>query len=272
MKHIDGVVCSKMLIMVLFVQGVITENLMFIYINKREKMSEKLVLGPRVLIVSNQQTTGPLWAFSLQQQSLHVVLEPMPANTLRRCELETPDLIILDLNLAESQLLDLIKSLRAEMVTPILLLTSAKAEEFVIAAYNAGVDEYLIKPVSPSLFNAKVKVWLKRSWSATTSTLDPVKIGGMHVFPNERMIIRDNGQPVHLTNLELRLFYNLVSRAGHTVTTEELYQRVWGYTGEVDTTMLKNVVYRLRRKIEVDPANPQIIQTVAGVGYKLAGE
>ena len=115
-------------------------------------------------------------------------------------------------------------------------------------------------------------MWLRRSWSATTTTLEPVKIGGMHVFPNERMVIRDNGQPVHLTNLELRLMYYLVSHAGKTVTTEELNQRVWGYTGEVDNTMLKNVVYRLRRKIEVDPANPLIIQTVAGVGYKFAAE
>ena len=235
-------------------------------------MTEKLVLGPRVLIVSNQQTTGPLWVFSLQQQNLYVVLEADPSKTLQRCEMETPDLIILDINLPEAQTIDLIKSLRAEMVTPILLLTSPRPEEHVIEAYKVGVDDYLIKPVSPSLFNEKVKVWLRRSWSATTSTLDPVKIGGMHVFPNERMVIRDNGQPVHLTNLELRLLYYLISRAGQTVTTEELNQRVWGYTGEVDNTMLKNVVYRLRRKIEVDPASPQIIQTVAGVGYKMAGE
>jgi len=235
-------------------------------------MTEKLVLGPRVLIVSNQQTTGPLWVFSLQQQNLHVVLESDPAKTIQRCEMETPDLIILDINLPEAQTIDLIKSLRAEMVTPILLLTPPRSEENIIEAYNAGVDDYMIKPVSPSLFNAKVRVWLRRSWSATTSTLEPVKIGGMHVFPNERMLIRDNGQPVHLTNLELRLLYYLISRAGHTVTTEELNQRVWGYSGEVDNTMLKNVVYRLRRKIETDPANPLIIQTVAGMGYKLAAE
>jgi DNA-binding response OmpR family regulator len=235
-------------------------------------MPDKLVLGPRVLIVSNQQTTGPLWVFSLQQQSLYVVLESDPSKTLQRCEMETPDLIILDINLPEAQMLDLLKSLRAEMVTPILLLTPPRSEDHIVEAYKAGVDDYMIKPVSPSLFNAKVKVWIRRSWSATTSTLDPVKIGGMHVFPNERMIIRDNGQPVHLTNLELRLLYYLISRAGQTVTTEELNQRVWGYTGEVDNNMLKNVVYRLRRKIEVDPASPQIIQTVAGVGYKLAGE
>jgi DNA-binding response OmpR family regulator len=186
--------------------------------------------------------------------------------------METPDLIILDVSLPEAQTIDLIKSLRAEMVTPILLLTPPRAEEHILMAYTAGVDDYLIKPVSPSLFNAKVKVWLRRSWSATTSTLDPVKIGGMRIFPNERMIIRDNGQAVHLTNLELRLVYYLVSRAGQTVTTEELNQRVWGYTGEVDNTMLKNVVYRLRKKIEADPASPQIIQTVTGVGYKLISE
>ena len=235
-------------------------------------MPDKLVLGPRVLIVSNQQTTGPLWVFSLQQQNLYVVLESDPSKTLQRCEMETPDLIILDINMPEPQTVELIKSLRAEMVTPILLLTPSRSEEYIVESYKAGVDDYMIKPVSPSLFNAKVKVWIRRSWSATTSTLDPVKIGGMHVFPNERMIIRDNGQPVHLTNLELRLLYYLVSRAGQTVTTEELNQRVWGYTGEVDNTMLKNVVYRLRRKIESDPANPQIIQTVTGVGYKLIGE
>ena len=235
-------------------------------------MAEKLVLGPRVLIVSNQQTTGPLWVFSLQQQNLHVMLEADPTKTLQRCEMETPDLIILDINLPEAQTVDLIRGLRGEMVTPVLLLTPPRSEENIIEAYNAGVDDYLIKPVSPSLFNAKVKVWLRRSWSATTSTLDPVKIGGMHIFPNERMIIRDTGQPIHLTNLELRLLYYLVSRAGQTVSTSELNQRVWGYTGEVDNNMLKNVVYRLRRKIEADPANPQIIQTVSGVGYKMAAE
>ena len=235
-------------------------------------MSEKLVLGPRVLIVSNQQTTGPLWVFSLQQQDLHVMLEADPSKTLQRCEMETPDLIILDISLPEAQTVDLIKSLRAEMTTPIILLTPPRSEENIIEAYKAGVDDYLLKPVSPSLFNAKVKVWLRRSWSATTNTLDPVKIGGMHLFPSERLLIRDNGQPVHLTNLELRLLYHLISRSGQTVTTEELNQRVWGYTGEVDNTMLKNVVYRLRKKIESDPANPLIIQTVAGVGYKLAGE
>lgn len=233
---------------------------------------ENTASGPRVLIVSNQQTTGPLWVFSLQQQRLHVMLEPDPAKTLQRCEAETPDLIILDINLPDAQTVDLIKSLRAEMVTPILLLTPPRSEVKVVEAYQAGVDDYMIKPVSPSLFNAKVKVWLRRSWSATASTLAPINVGGMHIFPAERMVMKNNGQVVHLTNLELRLLYNLAGRAGDTFSTEELNERVWGYTGEMDNNMLKNVVYRLRRKIEADPANPLIIQNVVGVGYRLAPE
>ena len=235
-------------------------------------MADNITLGPRVLIVSNQQTTGPLWVFSLQQQNLFVVLEADPSNTLQRCEAETPDLIILDINLPEAQTVDLIKSLRAEMVVPILLLTPPRAEENIIEVYKAGVDDYLIKPVNPSLFNAKVMVWLRRSWSAAISNLAPLKVGGMNIYPAERMILKGNGQAVHLTNLELRLLYHMAGRAGQPVSTEELNQRVWGYSGEEDNTMLKNVVYRLRRKIESDPANPKVIQTVQGIGYRLVGE
>jgi DNA-binding response OmpR family regulator len=81
-----------------------------------------------------------------------------------------------------------------------------------------------------------------------------------------------NGGTARLTNLELRLLYYLMNRPDQIVTVEELNQRVWGYNAEADNTMLKNVVYRLRRKIEADPANPLIVQTVPGTGYRLAGE
>ena len=235
-------------------------------------MPEKLGSTPKVLIVSNQQTTGPLWVFSLQQQKINVALEAFPANTLQRCETEAPDLIILDINLPEAQILELLRNLRAEFLTPILLLAPARTEEFVIEAYKAGVDDCIPKPVSPSLFQAKVKVWLRRFGSISADALNPVKVGTMQLFPAERMVFLKNGSAIRLTNLELRLLYYLMNRPGQIVPIEELNQRVWGYTAEVDNTMLKNVVYRLRRKIELDPANPLIIQTVVGVGYKLAAE
>jgi DNA-binding response OmpR family regulator len=235
-------------------------------------MAEKLVITPKVLIVSNQQTTGPLWVFSLQQQKLNVALEAVPANTLARCERESPDLIILDINLPEAQILDLLRELRAELLTPVLLLAPAHTEQFVLEAYKAGVDDFLHKPVSPSLFQAKVNVWLRRFGNVSADLLNPLQVGTLQLFPAERIVFLKNGSAVRLTNLELRLLYYLMQRPGQIVTIEELNQRVWGYSAEADNTMLKNVVYRLRRKIEADPASPLIIQTVTGVGYKLAAE
>ena len=235
-------------------------------------MPEKLGSTPKVLIVSNQQTTGPLWVFSLQQQKINVTLEAVPAQALARCETEAPDLIILDVNLSEALTLDLIRSLRGEMLTPILLLSPARSEEHILAAYQAGVDDCMLKPVSPSLFQAKVKVWLKRAGSISADTLNPLKVGTLQLFPSEKLVLLANGGAARLTNLELRLLYYLMNRPGQIVTIAELNQRVWGYNAEADNTMLKNVVYRLRRKIEIDPANPLVIQTVSGVGYRLAGE
>ena len=232
----------------------------------------KLGTTPKVLIVSNQQTTGPLWVFSLQQQQLNVALEAFPANTLARCETESPDLIILDINLSEAQTLELIRSLRAEMLIPIVLLTPSRTEEHVLEAYKAGVDDCMVKPVSPSLFQAKIKVWLRRAGSMSADALNTLKVGTLQLFPSEKMVLLKHGGAIRLTNLEMRLLYYLMNRPGQTVTIEELNQRVWGYNAEADNTMLKNVVYRLRRKIEQDPANPLVIQTVVGMGYKLATE
>ena len=174
-------------------------------------MPEKLGSTPKVLIVSNQQTTGPLWVFSLQQQKLNVALEAVPSKTLARCEVEFPDLIIMDVNLPEAQILELIRDLRAEMLTPILLLAPARTEEFVLEAYQAGVDDCIPKPVSPSLFQAKVKVWLRRFGNIPADALNPLKVGTLQLFPSERMVFLRNGSAIRLTNLELRLLYYLMN-------------------------------------------------------------
>jgi DNA-binding response OmpR family regulator len=235
-------------------------------------MVEKLGSAPKILIISNRPTTGPLWVFALQQGQLNVVLETNPANALQRWEKEIPDLIVLDLQLPEPPTLEFIRSLRAEMFIPILLLASAWNEDDVLEAYRAGIDDHLIKPVSASLVLAKIRAWLKRAASISVDVLNPIRVGTLQLFPSERTVLLKNGGTARLTNLELRLLYYLMNRPGQIVTVEELNQRVWGYNAEADNTMLKNVVYRLRRKIEADPANPLIVQTVPGAGYRLAAE
>jgi DNA-binding response OmpR family regulator len=229
---------------------------------------QKLDLNQKVLIVSNHQTTGPLWVFTLQQQKLDVALEAVPTNVFQRTSEELPDLIVLDVNWPENLILEMVKKLRVETVVPIILLTSMGTEEFQLNAYAAGVDDVLSKPASPSLFNAKIKVWLRRAWTVSPDTLDPIAVGRIQLQPEMRSVTLPNGQSVRLTNLEFRLLYFLMSRPGRPVTTENLIQHVWGYTGEADSTVLKNLVYRVRRKIERDPAKPALLQTSPGLGYQ----
>lgn len=234
-------------------------------------MAEILKQTPKILLVSNQRSTGPLWVMSLEQQlHVQVIFEPKPTHTIKRWAEEIPDLILLDLNLDETTQLELIKHYRFETSIPILLFTSNPTEEFLVEAYLAGVDECILKPVGTSLFHAKIMVWLRRSGNVPTETLDPLRPGNFQLLPAERILLLENGERVRLTNLELRLLYCLMSQPGRTVSSENLVQRVWGSHFEADNTVLKNIVYRLRKKIEIQPARPQIIQTVVGVGYRFA--
>lgn len=227
----------------------------------------------KVLVVSNQGKTGSGWVTNLQQgQQLAVVLETVPANAVIRWEAEYPDLVVLDVSLPKSQIFKLVGELRAQTVVPILLLTTSQSEEFMLEAYESGADDCIPKSSSPALLNAKIIIWLQRSASVPASALGTVKIGNFSLVASNRTITIGDHPPVRLSNLEFRLLYVLMNQPGQTVTIEELNQRVWGYSYETDITMIKNVVYRLRRKIEKDPAHPQIIQYVAGVGYKFVHE
>lgn len=235
-------------------------------------MADKLGLEPKILIVRNQKNDGSFRDLDMLQQPMNIVVETDPARTLDRFTAESPDLLILDVDLESGAVIDLLGTLRAQMYIPIILLTSEESEAFILDAYHAGADDCIPRTVSDELLQAKASVWLRRSWSAGPGILDSLKIGQMKLLPSEKMLVLDDHQAVRLTNLEVRLLHNLMRRAGHAVSTEELTEKVWGYSGEVDHTLIKNVVYRLRRKIETDPARPSIIETVSGVGYRLTAE
>jgi DNA-binding response OmpR family regulator len=232
----------------------------------------KNLLAPKLLIVSNSLRTGPLLAYSLQVDKFDVIMEADPARTLRRWAEDSPNLVILDISAEETVSLSIVRNLREESNVPIVLLSSGRTEEYFLEAYDAGVDECILKPISPSLFHAKIKAWLRRSWSVPMDVLDPLRVGKVHLTPSDRSVVIGDGSPIHLTNLEMRLLYIMMNRPSRTVADEELIQRVWGYNGEVDNTVLKNVIYRLRRKIQLDRGNPEIIQTVPGMGYKFISD
>jgi len=229
-----------------------------------------MALNPKVLFISNGPGTVP-WVSHFLKQDLQVVRESNPAQAFERWIDEAPDMILIDVEPSETIGLSVVNQLREQAVIPILLLGSNPTNRFMLEAYEAGVDDYMLKPVEPSLLHAKVKAWLRRTWSIPVGMLDALKIGDIRFIPSERTLLLEGQPPVRMTNLELRLMYYLMSHAGRTITPEELCQRVWGTDREPNKATLKNVVYRLRLKLEPDPNHPHYIRTVAG-GYQFKPE
>jgi two-component system KDP operon response regulator KdpE len=232
--------------------------------------------APKVLVICKCPDTGPAWAYCLRQKQMQVILETSPTNVLQRMADQTPDLLIIDLAKLGTgvftSIKNLIKDLRGETANPILLLASRQDEEYILEMYNVGVDEYIVKPISPAIFVAKTLAWLRHSWTMPVALLNKIRVGKMSLLPEERMLaIQDRGS-IKLTNLELRLLHVLMSDVGKTISTDELISRTWGYSEEADNTLLKNMIYRLRRKMEVNPADPRIILTAPGSGYKFVAD
>ena len=230
----------------------------------------KMALNPKILFITDGPLTSP-WVLHFLGQDLQVVHESHPNQAFQRWIDEAPDMILVDVEPVETLALSVVQQLREQAVIPILLLGFNQTNKFMLEAYEAGVDDYILKPVEPSLLHAKIKAWLRRTWSIPVGMLDALKIGDIRFLPAERTLLVEGQPPIRMTNLELRLMFYLMSHAGRTITPEELCQRVWGTDHEPNKATLKNVVYRLRLKLEPDPTHPHYIRTVAG-GYQFTRE
>lgn len=225
-------------------------------------------VNAKVLIVCDEPDTCQIWAHSLRQKGIEAISAGSAELALQQWADEIPDLVVIDVNTPHLDGIALCQHLREETILPILLFTPRNNESHILEAYQAGVDECAAKPVSPALFLAKVKVWLRRSWTVPAESLEAVRIHDLFLDPYARQVKRAAGDSVRLTNLEFRLLYLLMKNPGRILETEYIVERVWGYHGEGNSKLLKNLVYRLRRKIEPDQNHPVYLHTEPGTGYK----
>ena len=225
---------------------------------------------PKIFVVCNQSDTAPVWGYVLRQQGLIVILETSLEKAIDRWSAEMPDLVVLDLDAKHTDRMALYHRFREVSVAPILLFLPAYHETEILEAYHAGVDDVVIKPISPAIFLAKILAWGRRSWTVPVDTLNLINAGKHRLEPARRCLIQSDGSEVKLTNLEFRLLHLLMSRPGFIFGAEEIVQSIWGGYGNGDQVLLKNVVYRLRKKIEVDPGHPVLLQTWHG-GYSFQG-
>jgi DNA-binding response OmpR family regulator len=179
-----------------------------------------------------------------------------------------PDLIILDLMLPKLSGYEICRKVRAEGVqTPILMLTARGEEADRVLGLDLGADDYVAKPFSIRELLARIRAILRRSQTPKT-TPDELRFDDVTVnFVSYEAA--KNGRPLEMTRKEFQVLRFLASRAGEVVSRDDLLNEVWGYENYPTTRTVDNHVAGLRAKIEREPANPQRLKTIHGVGYKL---
>lgn len=208
-------------------------------------------------------------AFTLSQAGYLVIKAGDGKDAIKAFEAESPDLVILDINMPGASGFQVCEAVRARSRVPVMMLTVRGEEEDLVRALELGADDYLAKPFSPKTLLARVKALLRRAGMENST---PLAAGRVRLDVEEHTVQIGTGEPVRLTKLELRLLQMLIANAGHTVSSDRLLLQVWGHKGSGDRQLLKQLVHRLRQKIEIDPTVPQMLQTAPGAGYRLVVE
>ncbi|MCA9959580.1 MAG: response regulator transcription factor [Anaerolineales bacterium] len=219
----------------------------------------------KALIVDDDLALADVIAFTLGRAGFETILAHDGQAALERWRAEAPDVIILDLNLPKLDGFAVCRRIRAEDDTPIVMLTVRNEDDDVVQGLTLGADDYVVKPFSPRQVVARVEAVLRRS-GTPPSTPDPIVAGDLVLEMSRLELCRGEKVLTTLTRLEARLLEILMSNCGQVLTTERLIEYVWGVSGG-DRSMLKQLVYRLRHKVERDPTQPQYLETVPGVGY-----
>jgi Response regulators consisting of a CheY-like receiver domain and a winged-helix DNA-binding domain len=220
----------------------------------------------KILAVDDDPDLLALVAFALAQAGFVVVKAVDVPSALRVFAAEAPDLAILDINLPGGTGFEICEAIRKQSRVPVMMLTARGEEEDLVRALDLGADDYLTKPFSPRTLLARVRALLRRAGLETGGAMSA---GGLHLDLEAHTLRVGDAEPVKLTKLETRLLQILIANAGHVVGTERLLTHVWGHRGSGDRQLLKQLVHRLRQKVELDPADPMLLRTESGAGYRL---
>jgi DNA-binding response OmpR family regulator len=220
----------------------------------------------KILIVDDDLDLAGLIGYALRQAGYLTVAAADGVEALAAFEREEPDLVILDLQLPRLGGQEVCRRIRQGSSTPIMMLTVQGAEADEVAGLDMGADDYLTKPFSPRGLLARVRALLRRAGEERPA---PLEAGDFTLDLEQQSVSVRGGPAVRLTRLEVRLLQLLLANAGHPLPAERLLSHVWGSRGAGDRQLVKQLVHRLRQKIELDARQPRYLLTVAGVGYSL---
>ncbi len=228
----------------------------------------------RVLVVEDESDIAALLDLHLRDANCDVTLARDGHQGMELAFARPWDLVILDLRLPGPDGLSICRALRREQAyVPVLMLTAKSSELDRVLGLELGADDYVTKPFSVSELMARVKAIFRRVESIGKRFPDPedvVRLGGLVIDPSGRTVSLD-GDAVALTAREFDLLLHFARHPGQVFSRSQLLDSVWGYGHDGYEHTVNSHINRLRAKVEADPANPELITTVWGVGYKLQG-
>ena len=218
----------------------------------------------KILIVDDDRTLSDLVAFTLRREGYETSQAFDGDAALQQWQQEHPDLIILDVNLPKRDGFAVCRTIRQQDDVPIMMLTVRDDEDDLITGLQLGADDYMYKPFSPRQLVARLQALLRRTGKPQVTIVRQAK--NLLLDTNRREVQIGGASPITLTALECRLLDYLMANAGQILPNETIINYVWGADGG-DRDMLRQLIRRLRSKIEPDPAKPRYIETISGLGY-----
>jgi DNA-binding response OmpR family regulator len=221
----------------------------------------------KALIVDDDLALADVVSFTLRRAGYEISAAYDGLTAIQRWQQERPDFIILDLNLPRLSGLEVCRRIRAESDVPILILSVRGEDDDIVTGLQVGADEYVVKPFSPRQLVARVEALLRRSGSAGPVP-DSLNAGNMRLDPARSELYICGDLKSRLTRLENELLQSLLLNHDQVLSADVLIDHVWG-PGGGDRAMLKQLVYRLRRKMQNAGGECPDIETIPGVGYTL---
>jgi len=233
--------------------------------------------GSKILVVEDDQTLLNVLKYNFVKEGYDVLTAADGVQALDVARSNRPDLIVLDIMLPKLDGFEVCRILRREMTSPILMLTAKAGETDKVVGLELGADDYMTKPFSMREFLARIRAMLRRTEmmkvaASSVKDLIPslIKEGEIEVDLARHTVSR-SGTPIDLSPKEFDLLSFLIKNREQVFSRDQLLEKVWGYDYAGDTRTVDVHIRWLRQKIEVDPANPEHLLTVRGIGYKFEG-
>ena len=220
-----------------------------------------------VVIIEDIKEMSDLIQLYVKREGMDATVFDNAEDALVYLKDNTPDLILLDINLPGMDGFEFLNIYHKESDCPVLIVSARDSDEDIIMALGYGADEFVTKPFSPKVLMARIRALLRRKQSGSASSAKNIIQFGPYTLNTESCLLKKGDERIHLSAKEFDILLYLINTKGKTSTPEEIYRTVWG-SEFGDLTAVAVYVQRLRKKLEADPAAPHFIETVHGMGYR----